>query len=499
MNESNQKSFLLLVLVIQTIMIPILHLCRRTLGTVSAARVAENMQVAFTSMKGRRLLHYNNYCFVAAPVIAASNVVNLSINRRGPMAWEQRRGKKKSIKEKTKLKKEKRKNNRRPGRFKELKALYDENKKRYYLPAGAIVKHGTTTNNLRSILENGVRPAFQQGRKGRTDKTRNLDGIYVGSCYLPYRTCLLNFRTGFYPLIKNDIDKVLNDVSHPVDKNDILKTYREIATFRYVTPRKDLVENCGLPAVLNITLKEDVYIEPDEDFVPGFYLPENSGHNFAPAVAKLVWETFGTTVLMQSIPADWISSIEFLEPHRPPSFIMEKYLLLEDTVSSLSGEHAIDRLLYNKIKAEEDVSHSASVHRYNRDLEALLLSQECFKNLDMSSRKKWYQEVVNPRQSFCAFSNQCDIKESYELLDKLSQNNNLEMLATGYYLYHDYERKGAKRGVLISKDDLDNWCLPEEFVDQLMDLDVSFVLEQFGFETHDTPGADALDDNLSKK
>jgi hypothetical protein len=115
-----------------------------------------------------------------------------------------------------------------------------------------------------------------------------------------------------------------------------------------VTPRKDLVENCGLPAVLNITLKEDVYIEPDDDFVPRSHLPENTGHDFVPEVAKEVWENFGTTVLMQSIPADWIGSIEFLEPHRPRSFTVEKYSLLEDTASSLSGEHALDRLLFHK-------------------------------------------------------------------------------------------------------------------------------------------------------
>ena len=462
-------------------MTSILRHYRRTLGTASAARVAENMQVAFASMKGRtssRSLHYNHYCFVD--------------RRCGPtIAWEQHRGKKKSTKEKTKLKKEKRKNNRRPGRFKELEALYDENEDRYYLPAGTIVKHGTTTNNLRSILENGIRPAFQQGRLGRTDKTRNSGGVYVGSCYLPYRTCLMNFYTGFSPLVKDDIDRWRN-TSHPVDKNITLTMARESATARYVTPGKDLVENCGLPAVLNITLKEDVYIEPDEDFVPRVYLPENAGHNFVPAVAKLVWETFGTTVLMKSIPADWISSIEFLEPHRPPSFVVEKYSLLEGTVSSLSGEEANDWLLYNKIKAEEDASHSASVHKYNRDLEALILSSECFKNQDMNSRKKWHQEVVNPRQSFCAFSNQCDVKESYELLDKLSQNNSLEMLATGYNLFCDYQVKGEERGVIMSNEDADNWSLPEEFVGQMADLHLSFVLEQFGLETHDTPDADVV-------
>jgi hypothetical protein len=430
-------------------MISILRLCHRTLGTVSAARrVAENMQVAFTSMKGRsRSLHYNHYCFVE--------------DRCESIAWEQRRGKKKSTKEKTKLKKAKRKNNnRRPGSFKELKALYDENKNKYYLPAGTIVKHGTTTNNLKSILKNGIRPAFQQGRTGRMDKTINLDGVYVGSCYLPYRTCLMNFLSGFHPLIGDNVDKVYG-TSHSVDKNDILTMSRERAIIRYVTPRKDLVENCGLPAVLNITLKEDVYIEPDEDFVPRFYLPENIGHDFSPKVAELVWEQFGTTVLMQSIPSDWISSIEFLEPHRPRSFILEKYSLLEDTTSSLSGEDTIERLLFNRIKAEEDASHSASVHRYNRDLEALLLSQECFINMDINSRKKWYQEVVNPMQSFCAFSNQCDVEESYELLDKLSQNNSLEMFATGYCLYLDFVSKGEERGIHMRPEDVDNMPLLE--------------------------------------
>ena len=101
-------------------------------------------------------------------------------------------------------------------------------------------------------------------------------------------------------------------------------------------------------------------------------------------------------------------------------------------------------------------------------------------------------------------SNQCDVKESYELLDKLSQNNSLEMLATGYNLYHDYQVKAKERGVYIRNEDVDdNWSqpevlvqqisdLPEAFVDQMADLHLSFVPERFGSETHDTPDADVV-------
>jgi hypothetical protein len=409
-----------------------IRLHRNILRAASVEARAIESILGFTSTMGSRLFHHRNHCFIAAPGIAAAaarNIVTSSISNRqsGLILWEQRRGKKKSAKEKHKAKKEKRKQNRRPGRLKKLEALYDEDENKYYLPAGTIVKHGTSTNNLRSILSHGVQPAFQQGRIGRTDITTNSDGVYVGSCYLAYRTSILNCFAGFTILCEDDSGVNIPILyNHPsLDENDtlaFLTQYRKRAMTRYVTPKKYHIDNCGLPVVLNITLKEDVYIEADEDYV--------DIRLESPAIAKEVWEQFGSTVLMQSIPARWISSVEFFEPHRPSSFVYEKFSLLEDYTSSSSG------LLFNKIKADEDALHSASVHKYWKDLEALLLSEVCYDNrLDMNTRQKWHQEVVIPRQSFCVFSRQCDAKEeSYELLDKLGENNNLEMLATGYQL-----------------------------------------------------------------
>jgi hypothetical protein len=148
-----------------------IRLHRNILRAASVEARAIESILGFTSTMGSRLFHHRNHCFIAAPGIAAAaarNIVTSSISNRqsGLILWEQRRGKKKSAKEKHKAKKEKRKQNRRPGRLKKLEALYDEDENKYYLPAGTIVKHGTSTNNLRSILSHGVQPAFQQGRIG---------------------------------------------------------------------------------------------------------------------------------------------------------------------------------------------------------------------------------------------------------------------------------------------------------------------------------------------
>jgi hypothetical protein len=73
------------------------------------------------------------------------------------------------------------------------------------------------------------------------------------------------------------------------------------------------------------------------------------------------------------------------------------------------------------------------------------------------------------------------------------------MLATGYSLYFDYFVSEGKERARAD--------LPEEFVEKLpmneaaemIDLDLSFLSKQFGFEIHDSPDADAPDADLNKK
>jgi hypothetical protein len=95
----------------------------RVASSAEASAVESNL--GFTSTMGSRLFHNHTHYFIAAPGIAAAaatNVVTSSIYNRqsGLILWEQRRGKKKSTKEKTKAKREKRKHNRIPGRFKQF-------------------------------------------------------------------------------------------------------------------------------------------------------------------------------------------------------------------------------------------------------------------------------------------------------------------------------------------------------------------------------------------
>ena len=85
------------------------------------------------------------------------------------------------------------------------------------------------------------------------------------------------------------------------------------------------LDACGFPVVLNIKLQENVYIRSDKDYVSGAILDNKSLQE----LAGEVWDEFGTTAILQSIPASWILNIECFEPnYRSEKFGVEKLLLM---------------------------------------------------------------------------------------------------------------------------------------------------------------------------
>jgi hypothetical protein len=166
----------------------------------------------------------------------------------------------------------------------------------YYLKAGTVVKHGTSSIHLNAILEEGIIPG-----KGRhqfrhiTENAPHYPAVYVGGIAAYF---------GAY-------------VSHSA----VFKEY-ELSTPSF----QDLINSLGtnqvdglpygdvplsLPVVLNITLKEDTILVGDEDFIEGL-----EGQVSTSPQAQDCWNNWQSGGLIREggIPPSWITHFEFPRP-----------------------------------------------------------------------------------------------------------------------------------------------------------------------------------------
>ena len=76
-------------------------------------------------------------------------------------------------------------------------AIWEEDTERWVLPAGTLVKHGTSTNNILRKLEEGITP------KGPDH------GVHVASCYMAYATSFANYSFAFEDAFQTTADEMV--------------------------------------------------------------------------------------------------------------------------------------------------------------------------------------------------------------------------------------------------------------------------------------------------
>ena len=321
------------------------------------------------------------------------------------------------------------------------------------LPAGTLVKHGTTTNNLRKILKYGLLPRNIEGRSEFRKLTEHTpitkDGVYVGSCYIAYNASMHLFLSNIQALIKSKeiascrFDSIKNKMMDTMQfvgyKGDDLEEDIDILLYKYVNKDKKLIEACGLPIVLNIKLKENVSIRADEDCLRVRFQSTSNNKRLMEFSAEPSWNEYGSAVILRSIPADWIETFECFEHNfQNEYFAFEKYCITNSLKNdSTTWNNSNKSREFVHFITEEKKKSSLARQNFETDLFHVCMATKLYKNETTDSRQQW-KDILKRSNVFSKFRNTIDI-EPY--LDELEKDNFINMLGAGYSLLEEYVKK----------------------------------------------------------
>lgn len=298
----------------------------------------------------------------------------------------------------------------------------------WYLPAGTLVKHGTSSNNLKSIVENGLLPS--EGRAKSRDIIEALpvgpEGIYVASCYAAYGSSMYNFCSSF------------QDAMESTDANifTMMMGRKKYAQAKFSVP-PNVLKHCGLPVVLNIQLQEDCAIRADEDYVDGI----SPSKEELQRLAGKTWDEYGSTALsLEHIPSHWIKSIETPElSYR--SEVEERMLYL--------ATHDVDVITAASTIAAStlrDPKRPTAEARFLRDTELLTSGVACCQFKDPMHKKAWSDSLAADG----GLSGSVTVKEVPAFLSTLERDSKKPLLATGYSLWKLFSLQAAEIGLSVS-------------------------------------------------
>ena len=323
----------------------------------------------------------------------------------------------------------------------------------WYLPAGTMVKHGTTTNNLRQILKYGLLPGNIEGCSGARKHIGTLpitkDAVYVGSCYVAYNISMAKFALNMETLIhsngitscrfdniKKKMMKVMQSVGH---EESNLRNDSDLLINKYLNKEKKEIEACGLPVVLNIKLKENVRIHADEDFVPVRFECTSENKDLMALFAEPSWNEHGSAAILQSIPAEWIKTFECFEHNfQYEEIALEKYFVTESLKNDLASNDSNKTHEFIQFMTKEKKKSSLACQNFEYDLSLAFMAQKLYqtKLIDSSQRQRWTDIVKRSKRStvFSKFGNKIDI-EPY--LDQLEGDNYIDLLGSGYTIQRE--------------------------------------------------------------
>lgn len=186
-----------------------------------------------------------------------------------------------------------------------------------------MVKYGTTSNFLPSILREGLLPQHEVGDR-RTESHPGSAGVFVGSGHVAMIASYAKFcdtmrkHTGLSPLVV---------VGLMMDKLKEAETTGRMLSQRLLTPRRELLGDYGVPVIINASLGEDVRISADGAVTPGS--PVAGAQLISDAGRS--WNELGTCALLRNnIPPEWFLSIEHVDfswALSDPIFALPKLLI----------------------------------------------------------------------------------------------------------------------------------------------------------------------------
>jgi hypothetical protein len=180
--------------------------------------------------------------------------------------------------------------------------------KKFILPKGTLVKHGTTLCQVPSILKFGLDGTgnFRDLNREARELSPETSGVYVGN--------LISYFAAYAAYTS----RVNPELSFP-DYQKALKLYDSNPQSFTTLTIPDLL--ITLPVVLTIRLEEDCTLYADEDFVDNGKVPfdEKIPEQKLVSEAETVWNNYQTGCVIRDggIPPNWIKEIEYPELSKP--------------------------------------------------------------------------------------------------------------------------------------------------------------------------------------
>ena len=160
----------------------------------------------------------------------------------------------------------------------------------FHLKAGTVVKHGTSSIHLASILQHGLKPGHGRHElRKESEATPKLAAVYVGELSAYFAAYAAHVA-----IIEEFVRKTPNfKALAQAYQDDALRASRELKV-------RDVP--LSVPVVLNIEPPKDVRLHADEDYL---------GYDSASMNDEQVWDRWRAGGILEDIPPSWIKSFEF--------------------------------------------------------------------------------------------------------------------------------------------------------------------------------------------
>jgi hypothetical protein len=200
--------------------------------------------------------------------------------------------------------------------------------KKFILPKGTLVKHGTTLCQALSILKSGLKGTgdYRDTNREKRELIPEISGVYVGNII------------SYFAAYSAYASKVISELEFP-DYQRALKLYESNPKgFKSLNiPSLPIT----LPIILNIRLGEDCILYADEDFVDNGNISsdEKIPEDRLISEAEGVWNNWQTGCLIRAegIPPEWIKEIEYPELSKPQAVHRNSKQLTSDCDYFASG------------------------------------------------------------------------------------------------------------------------------------------------------------------
>ena len=137
-----------------------------------------------------------------------------------------------------------------------------------------------------------------------------------------------------------------------------------------------------------------------------------------------VWVEFGSTVIMQPIPASWIENVECFEPNfRAEMFAAEKCLLMGYDI--INPNRTVQKILIDEV-----ILRGESADSFANGMEYAMVALIACQSKVQDARKTWQE--LDIAKTCSEFSTKIEVSDVPGFLDHIEREGKIYLLASGY-------------------------------------------------------------------